>query len=1022
MRRRCSHLHAARHYIVFRRCHRYRNESKGSLIHMNLFWINRMVVMGHRGLLQLSDLCKLYNEESVHTLSSVFEHEWEKQQNYTERLDLEEDSGRESLMVSRKPNTGYSLLYALWVTFLPALVKVALLRLSTDIFSILVPLTLRWVILFCERQAVFDWAGYTYSLVVMGAVCCCAVSQHHFEKHSRIIAANAQAVLAGFLYRKTLSFSHSSEQQSNTTQGTDLLREVENVTELVVPLACLWSTPLRVSLCLGLLWRELGPGVLMGVALLLVLIPVNSAVERKAKQLQRAQLIIMERSEQLIKEMLHKYQALKFLTWESWFHQRVSESRGRELEIRRILGYLTAFSMLNSICMPFLVGFSSIGVFVLVDDGNVLTPSQIFTSLCFFRLLRPPLLELLGLFSALKQAQESLCHLEKIFLRKDLGTTQSVTSKEELLSDGFQQPCDRCKDKHSHFDEKSDHCLSKKGSGKACMLYLRAFGWHWLAVSSLVYLSVCAVSLAQDGILSVWTGEAKEVQGLEGWRELRNSRLSAYALFGLLQAFLVCCAAYCLTCLRASHTLHSKLLSDVLHMPMHSQTDMTRLLQAFTQDMQVIDEELPKHLHSCLKSLLDILSTITLISFIMPVFSLALFPLIILFLRIQSRLVSAQSHIRHMETSPVASLECVTQCFEAPLSGPKHREVCLTHCLQALNQNLLVKYHKINTESRAALRLDGIAGIVLFLVSLILLETEPDSGLVVLALICAFNIKKAIHQYPHAASDINMDMLSMQNLCEFAKVEKEAAWKKSYRPPSDWPQHGEVKFRNYESEASSNDTPALRGINLTILKGEKIGVVSRGKSDTDALVSSLFRSVEARSGAVLIDDINIARMGLFDLRSRLQIIPQVPVLFSGTLRANLDPFALHTEAQVWLALELCHLKERVRLLPAQLLHPVQRTSLAFSFGQRRLLCLARALLARVRILLVEEALPCVDLETEDLVQQLIHTEFKHCTVLWLTQNPLTVMHTDRVLVLNKGQAVNFEAPSTLLQQGPLFSQ
>uniref|UniRef100_A0A673IFJ5 ABC transporter domain-containing protein n=1 Tax=Sinocyclocheilus rhinocerous TaxID=307959 RepID=A0A673IFJ5_9TELE len=176
--------------------------------------------------------------------------------------------------------------------------------------------------------------------------------------------------------------------------------------------------------------------------------------------------------------------------------------------------------------------------------------------------------------------------------------------------------------------------------------------------------------------------------------------------------------------------------------------------------------------------------------------------------------------------------------------------------------------------------------------------------------------------------------------------------------------------------------------------------------------------LEARSGAVLIDDINIARMGLRDLRSRLQIISQVPVLFSGPLRANLDPFTQHTDAQVWLALELCHLKERVRLLPAQLL-----------FGQRRLLCLARALLARVRILLVEEALPRVDLETEELVRQLIHTEFKHCTVLWLTQNPLNVIkvfmtfcYSFRVLVLNKGQAVNFDSPSTLLQQGPLFSQ
>ncbi|XDV47558.1 hypothetical protein PO909_017158, partial [Leuciscus waleckii] len=531
-----------------------------------------------------------------------------------------------------------------------------------------------------------------------------------------------------------------------------------------------------------------------------------------------------------------------------------------------------------------------------------------------------------------------------------------------------------------------------------------------------------------DAVLSVWTGEAKEVQGLEEWRELRNSRLSAYALLGLLQALLVCCAAYCLTCgsLRASHTLHSELLSDVLHLPVHSQkTDAGWSLQSFTQDMQVVDEELAKHLHSWLRSLLDILSTITLIIFIMPVFSLAVCPLIMLFLRIQSHFSSGHIRIRHIEANPVVSvtsLECVTHCVEVPLSGPKHRQVCLMHCLQASHQNLLVKYNRIITESWAVLQFDGVAGIVLFLVSLILLETQPDSGLVALALICAFNIKEALRRYPQAASDINTDMLSMQRFCEFAKVGKEAEWTVTHRPPFDWPRHGEVKFRNYESEAASNCTPALRGINLTILKGEKIGVISRGKADTDSLVSCLFRTVEARSGAVLIDDVNITRMSLHDLRSRLQIISQIPVLFSGPLRANLDPFAQHTDAQVWLALELCHLKERVQQLPAQLLHPVQRTSLTFSFGQRRLLCLARALLARVKILLVEEALPCVDIETEGLVRQLIHTEFKDCTVLWLAQNPLTVMHTDRVLVLNNGQAVKFDAPSTVFQQGPLFSQ
>lgn len=246
-------------------------------------------------------------------------------------------------------------------------------------------------------------------------------------------------------------------------------------------------------------------------------------------------------------------------------------------------------------------------------------------------------------------------------------------------------------------------------------LYLRAFGWHWAATSSLIYLSVCAVCLAQDVVLSVWTREAKEVPGLEEWRELRDSRLAAYALLGLLQALLVCCAAYCQTCgsLRASDALHSELLSDVLHLPvLTAQTiDRRRLLQTFTRDMQVIDEELPKHLHGCLRSLLEILCTIAVITFITPVFSLAVCPLIILFLSVQFQL-SAHMKMRCVESNPVVSVSS-QKCVDDQLSGPN--EVCVKHHLQALNQNLLVKYNRIITES------------------LILLETQPDSGLVALA-------------------------------------------------------------------------------------------------------------------------------------------------------------------------------------------------------------------------------------------------------------------------------------------------
>ncbi|KAL7835428.1 hypothetical protein SRHO_G00277750 [Serrasalmus rhombeus] len=903
--------------------------------------------MDRRTLLQhLTDLWG--DDHSIHHLD--FEQKWKKQQrNYEKTVGSE----TEGLLLSPPSSPGLSLLYTLWMTFRPLLLKVILLRLSADLLSIFGLFTLRWAVLFCEKQPVFEWPGYVYALVILGSASCYTVSQHLLERLSRKTAASAHAALSGALYRQALSLSNSPPHQTHSAALlSQMLIEVDQIAKLVVNFPWLISFPVRVVFCVGILWIELGPAMLVGPALLLFLTPVHSSLERRIKLLQCNQVTIRKASENLIKEMLHEIKALKLLAWEVFFQYRVAEAWERELETFQVLGYLTSFSMLSRICIPYLVCLCSLGAFVLMDDGNVLTPLQVFMCLCLFRLLLPLFLKLHTFSTLLKQTKQSFCRLEEFLIAENLDIKNCHPHPSQDLPSRFPQHCGRCNNKNHHETERElEQLPAYEGIAGALGQYLRAFGFHWVILTMLAQLGVCIVCVAQDGLLFVWTAEAKEVQGLEEWKELRNSRLSVCTLLGLLQALLVCWAAYCLNCgsLRASQSLQCELLSSVLHLPLsvHLTIDPPHLLRTFTQ------------------------------------------------------------HSRR------------------PVSPHMREELCLNHLLQD-RQNLQVQHKSIDLERWALLRLDIVYTISLFLISLALLDSTDslDAGIIALALAYGFNVREAMYQFTETSAETAKNVQMVQRICVYSKLGKEAEWTGGCRAPPGWPQKGELEFIHYGTEEGAI-SPAFRGLSFSICKGEKVGVVSREKAETDSLISCLFRAVEASCGAVLIDGVNIASVGLHTLRSHLHLIPQVPVLFSGSLRANMDPFAWCSDAQVWQVLELCQLKEKAQQLQGQLLHPIQPSSTAHSFfssGQKRLLCLVRALLGKARLLLVEEAPLSGDSESEHLLQQLVLTLLPECTVLWLSQNPNSVMHTDRVLVLDAGHAVEFDSPSILIQQGTLFRQ
>uniref|UniRef100_A0A8C6TCW1 Si:ch211-221f10.2 n=1 Tax=Neogobius melanostomus TaxID=47308 RepID=A0A8C6TCW1_9GOBI len=247
----------------------------------------------------------------------------------------------------------------------------------------------------------------------------------------------------------------------------------------------------------------------------------------------------------------------------------------------------------------------------------------------------------------------------------------------------------------------------------------------------------------------------------------------------------------------------------------------------------------------------------------------------------------------------------------------------------------------------------------------------------------------------------------------FTSVERISHYIKSAPAPS-WPQQGQITFQNVEM-CYRHDLPlVLKQLSFNILPHETIGIVGRTGSGKSSLGVALFRLVELTGGSITIDGVNIAQIGLDDLRSKLAIIPQEPVLFIGTVRSNLDPWDQYSDSEIWEALEKTHIREMVNQLPHSLLSEVTENGDNFSVGERQLLCVARALLRNSKILILDEATAAIDTETDRLIQETIRSAFGSCTTLIIAHRLNTVMNCSRVMVLDKGQILEFDKPAFLL--------
>jgi len=241
-------------------------------------------------------------------------------------------------------------------------------------------------------------------------------------------------------------------------------------------------------------------------------------------------------------------------------------------------------------------------------------------------------------------------------------------------------------------------------------------------------------------------------------------------------------------------------------------------------------------------------------------------------------------------------------------------------------------------------------------------------------------------------------------------------------PPASWPEKGEIKFENFSMKYRDDLPTVLKGLNFDISDRAKIGIVGRTAAGKSSIAAALFRVVEGYEGRIIIDGIDTKQIPLYNLRSKLTIIPQDPTLFVGTIRSNLDPMKQLTEEQLWSALEKVHFKNTVSGFPDKLDHEILENGENLSQGQRQLICIARALLRGSKIIMMDEATASVDLETDNLIQRTIRESFQDCTVITIAHRINTIIDSGKVLVLDQGEVKEYGKPADLLRQpGSLFS-
>lgn len=555
--------------------------------------------------------------------------------------------------------------------------------------------------------------------------------------------------------------------------------------------------------------------------------------------------------------------------------------------------------------------------------------------------------------------------------------------------------------------------------------YKSALGGLWVVMIFFIcYTSTEILRVLSSTWLSIWTKKSASMNYRPGFFILVYAVLSfGQVLVTLTNSFWLIASS-----LTAAKRLHDSTLYAILRAPMvFFHTNPTgRIINRFSRDVGDIDRNVPNSVNMFLSQVWQLLSTFVLIGVVSTISLWAIMPLLILFYVAYLYYQSTAREVKRLDSitrSPVYAQFGEALNGLSTIRAYKAYDRMANINGKAMDNNIRFTLVNISSNRWLTTRLETLGGLMIWLTATFaVMQNERAENQVAFAstmgllLSYSLNITNLLGNVLRQASRAENSLNAVERVGTYIDLPSEAPEIiDSNRPPPGWPSSGIIEFEDVVLRYRPGLPAVLRGLSFVIPATQKVGIAGRTGAGKSSMLNALFRIVELERGRILIDDCDISKFGLTDLRKVLSIIPQSPVLFSGTVRFNLDPFGEHNDADLWEALERAHLKDVIRRNAFGLDAEVSEGGDNFSVGQRQLLSLARSLLRRSKILVLDEATAAVDVRTDALIQKTIREQFKYCTMLIIAHRLNTIIDSDRILVLDDGQVVEYDTPEKLLR-------
>ncbi|KAK9452581.1 ABC multidrug transporter-like protein [Dipodascopsis uninucleata] len=580
-------------------------------------------------------------------------------------------------------------------------------------------------------------------------------------------------------------------------------------------------------------------------------------------------------------------------------------------------------------------------------------------------------------------------------------------------------------------------------SWKVYMAYFRAGGGKYLSWSVAPLVVMVAVLAAGAQImtglwLSYWTQDKFD--------RSRDFYIGLFVALGVICAMLFFLLGWTTTMVgcRASVTMNMAAVDRVMHAPMSffDTNPLGRIINRFSNDVESMDNTLVDAYRQYLITATGIGGVLILIIAYLHWFALALGPLLVLYILATAYYRASAIEIKRLDSNFRSK---VFSHFSESLTGltsirayneQSQFKARMDKALDSMNK---FSFILIANQRWLSVRLEAVAVALIFVTGILAVVARFNISASSIGLVLSYCIALSMQMAMliKQLADVENHMNATERVHYYmTELPSEAAFEiPDKKPPPEWPQRGTIEMEDVHLRYRPGLPLVLKGLNLRIEGGQKIGICGRTGAGKSSIMVALYRLAEISSGRLLIDGIDVSTIGLNDLRTKLAIIPQDPVLFRGTIRSNLDPFNAHSDIDLWDALRRSGLIEDAPATSSaekadgdatgygkfHLDQPVDDDGSNFSLGERQLLALARALVRKFQILVLDEATSSVDYQTDAKIQEIIGREFDHCTMLCIAHRLKTIIKYDKILVLDAGKVAEFDEPKKLfLDENSIF--